>query len=53
MRRPGTAFTVEAEAGGLYRVTMFRDGRMVNRRRDVTQERIEEIKDALAAEVDE
>jgi hypothetical protein len=49
----GPAYTFQGDAvfGGMVRVTLMADGRMVNRRRDVAPERVETVKAALLAEV--
>jgi hypothetical protein len=43
-------FAVEAEFGGMFRVTHYRNGSMVNRRRDVSPQRVEAVKEALLRE---
>jgi hypothetical protein len=44
---PAITFEVDAMFGGTYRVALFVNGSLVNRRRDVAPERIETVKAAL------
>lgn len=49
-RRHCHRFEVDAMFGGMFRVTLFVNGGLVNRRRDVCPERVEAVKLALLAE---